>query len=159
MMLQEKDVQFYYKNGYLILDQILDTQTLSELKDSTNNLIEEFKVNKSSFIRDKNKKISNHGKMFLSNRCEDFPLMEKFTKGTFIKSICKSILGDKIYLFNEQVVNKEPQTESKFAWHQDSGYVGYDHKTYLSIWIALCDINENNGALRILPTNLEQNLK
>ena len=77
MMLQEKDVQFYFKNGYLILDQILDTQTLSELKDSTNNLIEEFKVNKSSFIRDKNKKISNHGKMFLSNRCEDFPLMEK----------------------------------------------------------------------------------
>ena len=29
--------------------------------------------------------------------------------------------------------NKEPQTESKFAWHQDSGYVGHDHKTYLSI--------------------------
>jgi len=159
MMLQEKDVQFYYKNGYLILDQILDTQTLSELKDSTNNLIEEFKVNKSSFIRDKNKKISNHGKMFLSNRCEDFPLMEKFTKGTFIKSICKSILGDKVYLFNEQVVNKEPQTESKFAWHQDSGYVGHDHKTYLSIWIALCDTTENNGALRILPTNLEKKPK
>ena len=159
MMLQEKDVQFYYKNGYLILDQKLDTQTLSELKDSTNNLIEEFKTNKSVFIRDKNRNISNHGKMFLSNRCEDFPLMEKFTKGSFIKSICKSILGDKVYLFNEQVVNKEPQTESKFAWHQDSGYVGHDHKTYLSIWIALCDTTENNGALRILPTNLEKEPK
>ena len=97
MMLQEKDVQFYYKNGYLILDQILNTQTLSELKDSAINLIEEFKTNNSVFIRNKNRNISNHGKMFLSNRCEDFPLMEKFTKGTFIKSICKSILGDKVY--------------------------------------------------------------
>ena len=85
--------------------------------------------------------------------------MEKFTKGSFVKSICKSILGEKVYLFNEQVVNKEPQTESKFAWHQDSGYVGHDHKTYLSIWIALCDTNENNGALKILPTNLEREAK
>ena len=85
--------------------------------------------------------------------------MKKFTKGSFVKSICKSILGEKIYLFNEQVVNKEPQTESKFAWHQDSGYVGHDHKAYLSIWIALCDTNENNGALRILPINLEREAK
>ena len=77
----------------------------------------------------------------------------------FVKSICRSILGEKIYLFNEQVVNKEPQTESKFAWHQDSGYVGHDHKAYLSIWIALCDTNENNGALRILPINLEREAK
>ena len=110
-------------------------------------------------IKDKKRNISKHGKMFLSNRCEDFPLMEKFTKGSFVKSICKSILGEKVYLFNEQVVNKEPQTESKFAWHQDSGYVGHDHKTYLSIWIALCDTNENNGALKILPTNLEREAK
>ena len=95
--------------------------------------------------------------MFLANRCEDYPLLESFVKGSLIKNICKNILGEKIYLFNEQVVNKEPQTDSKFAWHQDSGYVGHDHKPYLSIWIALCNTNEFNGALRILPINLARN--
>ena len=158
-MLKENEVKFYNQNGYLILKDKLDKKTLSDLKNSTTQLIEEFKKNQSTFIRDKNRNISKHGKMFLSNRCEDFPLMEKFTKGNFVKSICSSILGEKIYLFNEQVVNKEPQTESKFAWHQDSGYVGHDHKAYLSIWIALCDTNENNGALRILPINLEREAK
>ena len=158
-MLKENEVKFYNQNGYLILKDKLDKKTLSDLKNSTTQLIEEFKKNQSTFIRDKNRNISKHGKMFLSNRCEDFPLMEKFTKGNFVKSICRSILGEKIYLFNEQVVNKEPQTESKFAWHQDSGYVGHDHKAYLSIWIALCDTNENNGALRILPINLEREAK
>ena len=77
----------------------------------------------------------------------------------FSNPCIKKILGEKVYLFNEQVVNKEPQTESKFAWHQDSCYVGYEHKTYLSIWIALCDVSENNGALRILPKNIENNVK
>jgi len=158
-MMKENEVKSYFKNGYLILNEKLDQKILSDLKYSANKLIEEFKTNQSNFIRDKKRNISNHGKMFLANRCEDFPLMEKFTKGGFMKSICKSILGEEVYLFNEQVVNKKPQPESKFAWHQDSGYVGHDHKTYLSIWIALCDTNEGNGALRILPINLENDAK
>ena len=106
-MLKENEVKFYNQNGYLILKDKLDNKTLSDLINSTTQLIEEFKKNQSTFIRDKNRNISKHGKMFLSNRCEDFPLMEKFTKGNFVKSICSSILGEKIYLFNEQVVNME----------------------------------------------------
>ena len=159
MMLKESDVKFYFKNGYLILENKLDNKTLSELKDAAKQLIDDFKNNRFTLIKNKERNISKHGKMFLANRCEDYPLMESFAKGSFIKGICKKILGEKIYLFNEQVVNKEPQTESKFAWHQDSGYVGYEHKTYLSIWIALCDVSENNGALRILPKNIENNVK
>ena len=145
MMLKESDVKFYFKNGYLILENKLDNKTLSELKDSAKQLIDDYKKNRFTFIKKKERNISKHGKMFLANRCEDYPLMESFAKGSFIKGICKKILGEKIYLFNEQVVNKEPQTESKFAWHQDSGYVGCEHKTYLSIWI--------------LPKNIETNVK
>ena len=145
-MLNKKEVNFYYKNGYVILDNKLDNKTLSNLKKSTKLLIEEYKKNKSSFIKNKKRNISKHGKMFLANRCEDYPLLESFVKSSLIKSICRDILGEKVYLFNEQVVNKEPQTDSKFAWHQDSGYVGHDHKPYLSIWIALCNTNEFNGA-------------
>ena len=87
-MLKENEVKFYNQNGYLILKDKLDKKTLSDLKNSTTQLIEEFKKNQSTFIRDKNRNRSKHGKMFLSNRCEDFPLMEKFTKGNFVKSIC-----------------------------------------------------------------------
>ena len=155
-MLNRHEINFYYKNGYVILDNKLDNKTLSNLKKSAKLLIEEYKKNKSSFIKNKKRNISKHGKMFLANRCEDYPLLESFVKSSLIKSICRDILGEKVYLFNEQVVNKEPQTDSKFAWHQDSGYVGHDHKPYLSIWIALCNTNEFNGALRILPINLKQ---
>ena len=158
-MLNENEVKYYNQNGYLILRDKLDKDTLSDLKNSTAQLIEEFKKNQSIFIKDKKRNISKHGKMFLSNRCEDFPLMEKFTKGSFVKSICKSILGEKVYLFNEQVVNKEPQTESKFAWHQNTGNVGHDHKSELASWLALGDTNEKKGALKILPTNLEREAK
>jgi ectoine hydroxylase-related dioxygenase (phytanoyl-CoA dioxygenase family) len=39
----------------------------------------------------------------------------------------------------------------KFGWHQDSGYVGYPHKPYLTCWCTLDDVNEENGSVYILP--------
>ena len=43
--------------GALILKDKLDKKTLSDLKNSTTQLIEEFKKNQSTFIRDKNRNI------------------------------------------------------------------------------------------------------
>ena len=57
-MLKENEVKFYNQNGYLILKDKLDKKTLSDLKNSTTQLIEEFKKNQSTFIRDKNRNIS-----------------------------------------------------------------------------------------------------
>ena len=50
-MLNKKEVNFYYKNGYVILENKLDNKTLSELKKSTKLLIEEYKKNKSYSIK------------------------------------------------------------------------------------------------------------
>ena len=52
-MLKESDVKFYFKNGYLILDDKLDVKTLSELKESAKQLIDEYKKNRFSFIKKK----------------------------------------------------------------------------------------------------------
>ena len=49
-MLKENEVKFYNQNGYLILKDKLDKKTLSDLKNSTTQLIEEFKKNQSTFI-------------------------------------------------------------------------------------------------------------
>ena len=39
-----------------------------------------------------------------------------------------------------------------FGWHQDSGYLmGQTHEPYLSLWCALDDATEENGALHVLP--------
>ena len=113
----------------------------------------------SNNIRKKHGDISKNGKIFFGNQCEYYSHINAYAKGKFVKNIVSKILGKKIFLFNEQLVNKNPNTPSSFSWHQDSGYVGHDHKAYLSIWIALCDTNENNGALRILPINLEREAK
>ena len=49
-MLKENEVKFYNQNGYLILKDKLDKNTLSDLKNSTTQLIEEFRRNLDEII-------------------------------------------------------------------------------------------------------------
>ena len=42
-------------------------------------------------------------------------------------------------------------TGKEFSWHQDSGYVGPNHKPYVTCWCALDDVSEANGTVYILP--------
>ena len=38
-----------------------------------------------------------------------------------------------------------------FSWHQDSGYLDFDHPPYLSVWCPLDDVTEENGTVYLLP--------
>jgi ectoine hydroxylase-related dioxygenase (phytanoyl-CoA dioxygenase family) len=67
--------------------------------------------------------------------------------------VTKLLDGD-AFIFNEQFVTKEPNTPSSFNWHQDSGYINFDHKPYLTTWLALDDTHSLNGPLSIIPTNI-----
>jgi ectoine hydroxylase-related dioxygenase (phytanoyl-CoA dioxygenase family) len=66
-------------------------------------------------------------------------------------AICSAVLGPQAYLFWEQYVIKAADPDTTFAWHQDSGYVHEDHEPYLTCWIALDDVTEQNGSVYLLP--------
>ena len=65
--------------------------------------------------------------------------------------ICRATIGRDANLFYEQFFLKCGETGAKFAWHQDSGYVGLEHKPYVTCWCALDDVSEINGTVHILP--------
>lgn len=69
----------------------------------------------------------------------------------------RRLIGETCFLFNEQFVVKGAEHGSSFAWHQDGVYVDIPHRTYLSLWVALDDANEENGCLYLLDRNLDKN--
>lgn len=77
--------------------------------------------------------------------------------GSMLCNILQQLMGEDLYLFNEQYIVKTPHAgeESKFVMHQDSQYVhGLEQEQvppYVSVWCALDDMNEENGCLYILP--------
>jgi ectoine hydroxylase-related dioxygenase (phytanoyl-CoA dioxygenase family) len=65
--------------------------------------------------------------------------------------VVRATLGETAYLFNEQYVVKAAEKGLKFGWHQDSGFVGYTHRPYLSCWCAIDDVTVENGTVYLLP--------
>ena len=66
--------------------------------------------------------------------------------------VCRAFLSPRdAWLFHEQWVVKNAEVGMKFAWHQDSGYLGFPHPPYLSCWCPLDDVSEKNGTIYVLP--------
>jgi len=93
---------------------------------------------------------------FIANRYRMSPFLHRFIFSPLMAGIAQAALGPDVYLFNEQWVVKGPEKGMQFAWHQDSGYVKNGdpktaHKPYLTCWVPLDDVNEENGTVYLLP--------
>lgn len=68
-----------------------------------------------------------------------------------------AVLGDNVYYTHSEIVVKQGQDDKNnvkktaLAWHQDSGYIPYQHIPYLSCWCALTDMTIYNGSISVLP--------
>ena len=75
----------------------------------------------------------------------------QFLVSDLMVQITRATLGETVYLFNEQYVVKAAERGMNFGWHQDSGFIDYPHVPYLTCWIALDDVPEENGTVYLLP--------
>jgi ectoine hydroxylase-related dioxygenase (phytanoyl-CoA dioxygenase family) len=56
-----------------------------------------------------------------------------------------------VRLYWDQSVYKKTGKEQEFPWHQDNGYTFIEPQQYLTLWIPLVDVDEQNGCPWIAP--------
>ena len=157
------NIKEFLSQGYLVIEDFVSIETLSELRSAVEKIIQDYKqgverMQPSNQTRHYGN-ISQIGRIFLANQSPFHPELQRYLRSQPIKQLTNELLGKKVFLFNEQIVTKEPYTQSSFNWHQDSGYIDFEHKPYLTTWLALDDTNELNGPLSIIPTKLEETNK
>ena len=141
----------YQSDGYFILESVIPTDVVASLQDECMRLVGERdrEMEAKGIVTDN---ITHYKKRyFIHGRDADSPIMTEFLFSELMAEICRATLGETAYLFHEQYVVKAADTDSKFAWHQDSGYVGHYHRAYLSCWCALDDMTVENGTVYLLP--------
>jgi len=78
----------------------------------------------------------------------------------FLQSVCCDrrwadivlpIVGPDVRLYWEQSVAKPPEARTELPWHQDNGYTPLDPEQYLTCWLALDDVDLDNGCIQVLP--------
>ena len=144
-------VEHFQQEGYCILENVLSPEQLSGLRHETDQVIERTDqkmdaegVEKIGF--------SERGRRYVvqNSRLEQ-PELKRFIFSSLMAEISQALLGPNVYLFNEQFVIKCADPVLDISWHQDSGYVHPYHQPYLSCWIPLDDVTEENGTIFLLP--------
>lgn len=141
----------FNNEGFFLLDAVIPPEHLAMLRDECAAFIE-----KEHALMDRlgvdQRGLNYRGKRyFISNRYKESAHLADFIFSDLMAEICRATLGPNAFLFHEQYVVKAAEQGMKFSWHQDSGYVGHDHRPYLTTWCALDDMTEENGTVYMLP--------
>ncbi|MFF4985523.1 phytanoyl-CoA dioxygenase family protein [Streptomyces sp. NPDC001046] len=141
----------YREEGYFVIERALTQDQLDLLRSGARYAIEKADAAMDAQGMDR-LGINARGKRYFAHMIyEDLPQLRDFLFGGTMADICRATLGPDAYLFWEQYVIKAADKDTSFSWHQDSGYVHEDHEPYLTCWIALDDVTEENGAVYLLP--------
>ena len=79
------------------------------------------------------------------------PVLRAFAAHPFIVDVCHDLLGDEVRLYWDQSVYKKTAQMREFPWHQDNGYTFIEPQQYLTFWLPLVDVDEENGCPWIAP--------
>ena len=150
-LISAEQIEQYHRDGYFILESVIPDDVVGALRQECMRYVDSFE--REMEAEGRLTQGINHYKRryFVANRSADNRIMTDFLHSELMADICRATLGEDAYLFNEQYVVKAADTDSKFAWHQDSGYVGHYHRAYLSCWCALDDMSIENGTIYVLP--------
>src|SRR5918995_3487386 len=138
------------EEGFFVLQGIVPPGDLDTLRGECQRLIDERDREMDRLGVDK-LDLDHRGSRYFVHAYGKSPAIERFLSSDLMVQIAQAALGDTVYLFNEQYVVKAAEQGLQFSWHQDSGFIDYPHRPYLTCWIALDDMTEANGTVYLLP--------
>ena len=151
-------IQNFKNDGYFIYDNIFDSDELKEIKDQVELYIDEVvpKMPENQVYYDqKNQKesLKQIQKMF-----EYKTFFNDLMHGR-IYELAGMLLGEDPRVINLQYFNKFPKYSKPTPPHQDGFYFKIKPIKPITIWIALDDVNETNGAIQYYVASHKQGLK
>ncbi len=155
----EKQVAFYQENGFVQINNVLSLEELSELRQhldevmgaKTGNSVQTDQAD-GAYFKVLNQRV---------NTWRDHGGMAQYSLSGRFAGLAKQLTGvSGIRLFHDHALFKMPNDSKPTPWHQDAKYWPMEHTKALSIWIALDDVDENNGCMIFIPKSQKlKNLK
>jgi phytanoyl-CoA hydroxylase len=88
---------------------------------------------------------------FTAHIAKKSPVLARLARHPAVVDICHDLVGDDVRLYWDQSVYKKWQKPREFPWHQDNGYTFVEPQQYLTLWLPLVDVDEENGCPWIAP--------
>jgi ectoine hydroxylase-related dioxygenase (phytanoyl-CoA dioxygenase family) len=146
----DAQVKQFRDEGFFVLEDVLPPTDLDALRGECDRLVAERDREMDRLGVDAID-LDHRGSRYFIHAYGQSPALERFLFSDLMAKIARAALGPEVYLSNEQFVVKAAERGMKFGWHQDSGFIPYPHRPYLTCWIALDGATEANGTVYLLP--------
>lgn len=138
VQLTTEQKQFYRDNGYLVgLPPIFTGDELKRLTEGYEQIVALLREDESpSDIMGWHKT-----SRWLYDICAH-PQITEYVEG---------VLGANFYLAGSEFITKSPRSDKVVPWHQDSYYWATALNNTVTVWLAITDVDEANGAMKVIP--------
>jgi ectoine hydroxylase-related dioxygenase (phytanoyl-CoA dioxygenase family) len=140
----------FHDEGWFVIESALTPAELETLRSECHRLVAERNAEMTRLGVD-TLDLCHRGRRYFVHAYATSQAVRQLLFSDLMADIAQSVLGDNVYLFNEQYVIKAAEQGMPFGWHQDSGFIPYPHAPYLTCWIPLDDVTESNGTVHVLP--------
>jgi len=148
--LGSEHARHFHDEGFFVLERALPPSDLAGLRGECQRFIDGRNAEMDRLGVDV-LDLDHRGRRYFVHGYGKSAVLRRFLSSDPMVTIATAVLGDTVYLFNEQYVVKAAERGMRFGWHQDSGFIGYPHPPYLTCWIALDDVGQANGTVWVLP--------
>ena len=153
-MLLESEKNFYFDKGYLLVEDVINSEQLKNISDIVASWLDESKkISKSNNIFDLDEghnsitprltriKQPHHVNKYFLDIISDSKILE----------ILKDLLGPDISLKTSKLNTKFPDGGTAIEWHQDWAFYPHTNDDVLALGLMLNDVDYDNGPLMVIP--------
>ena len=148
------DVEFYDRNGYLVVDAIYSPDEVAAMRAVVAEL-----VGRASGIRDHDSvydlEPSHTAERPRVRRIKEpykvHPLFRQMAEHPRLVAVLKALIGPDLRLHGGKINIKAAEYGSPVEWHQDWAFYPHTNDDILAIGVMLDDMTEENGPLLIMP--------
>ncbi len=147
--LSDADVARFAADGYVVVENLLDAEEISLLRD----------IARADYVlqEEAGSRADGEGgavKLVVRNDLPEETIYGALVRSRRIVSTMQRLLGDEVYHYHHKMILKEARVGGAWAWHQDYGY-WYNNGCLFpdmgSCMIAVDRATRENGCLQVVP--------
>ncbi len=157
-VLSQSQREFYFREGYLLAEKVIDDDWLRKLRAATEEMVERSRsVTKSDKIFDlePNHRVDSPRLRRVSNPVEHHPVFWDYVTQSPLGDIIADLVGPDVKFHHSKLNYKWAQGGEEVKWHYDISFWPHTNYSPLTVGTYLYDCGMENGPLAVLPCSHE----
>ena len=153
-ILSNEQREFYFENGYLLLEGLISPEWINRLREATDRMIERSRgMTESDTVIDLEKDHSADDPRLrrVSSPVDHDPAYWEFASQSAIADVAADLAGPDIKYHHSKLNFKWAHGGEEVKWHQDIAFWPHTNYSPLTIGTYLADVGEDQGPIGILP--------